>query len=59
MSNPARPVVASNPSSPFGEFQILVDEEVLIDGSAKAMMGILPSGKKAVDAVRLRLSGSA
>jgi hypothetical protein len=41
----------------YGEFQILVDGEVLVDGGAKAILGIPPSGKKVVDAVRLRLSG--
>jgi len=41
----------------YGKLQILVDGEVLVDGGSKAMLGILPSGKKVVDAVRLHLSG--
>jgi hypothetical protein len=40
---------------PYGTYKILVDGETAIDGGAKALLGILPSGKKVVDAVRARL----
>ena len=39
----------------YGEYKILVDEETIIDGGTKALLGILPSGKKVVDAVKARL----
>jgi hypothetical protein len=40
----------------YGEFKILVDGEVVIDGGALAVLGVLPSGRKIVEAVRGRLS---
>ncbi|MGH9399473.1 MAG: hypothetical protein ACRD00_03830 [Thermoanaerobaculia bacterium] len=40
----------------YGEFKILVDGEPVIDGGALAALGVLPSGRKVVDAVRARLS---
>jgi hypothetical protein len=43
----------------YGEFQVLVDGEVLVDGGAKAILGILPSGKRVIDAVRQRLNSKA
>ncbi len=39
----------------YGEFKVLVDGEPLIDGGAAAFLGVLPSGKKIVAAVRDRL----
>lgn len=39
----------------YGEYKILVDGGIIIDGGAKALFGILPSGKKVVDAVKARL----
>jgi hypothetical protein len=39
----------------YGEYKILVEGEILIDGGAKALLGILPSAKKVVDAVKTRL----
>jgi hypothetical protein len=41
----------------YGEFKVLVDGESVIDAGALAALGILPSGKKVVEAVRARLSG--
>ncbi|HZM15846.1 MAG TPA: hypothetical protein VFE28_07575 [Candidatus Krumholzibacteria bacterium] len=41
----------------YGEFRILVDGEIVIDAGAKAVLGVLPSGKKVVEAVRARLAG--
>jgi hypothetical protein len=40
----------------YGEFKVLVDGEPVIDGGALAALGMLPSGRKVVDAVRARLS---
>ncbi len=40
----------------YGEFKILVDGQVIIDGGAKAIMGILPSARSIVADVRARLS---
>jgi hypothetical protein len=41
----------------YGEYKVLVDGEVLVDGGALAVLGLLPSGRKTVSAVRARLSG--
>lgn len=40
----------------YGEFMVLVDDETVIDGGALAVLGVLPSGRKIVEAVRTRLS---
>lgn len=40
----------------YGEFKVLVDGETVIDGGALAALGVLPSGRKVVEAVRGRLS---
>jgi hypothetical protein len=40
----------------YGEYKILVDGEIIINGGAKALLGILPSGKKVVEAVKTRLN---
>jgi hypothetical protein len=40
----------------YGEFKVLVDGETVIEGGALGAMGILPSGRKIVDAVRARLA---
>ena len=39
----------------YGEFKILVDGETVIDAGALAVVGVLPSGRKIVEAVRARL----
>ena len=36
----------------YGEFKVLVDDKVVIDGGALVALGIMPSGRKVVDAVR-------
>jgi len=36
----------------YGEFKVLVDGEIVIDGGALAFLGVLPSGQEIVDAVR-------
>jgi hypothetical protein len=41
----------------YGEFQVLVDGEVVVDGGALAALGVLPSGRNVVAAVRTKLSG--
>lgn len=40
----------------YGEFKVLIDDETVIDGGALAALGVLPSGRKVVEAVRARLS---
>jgi hypothetical protein len=40
----------------YGEFKVLVDGDVVVDAGAKAILGVLPSGRKVVDAVKARLS---
>ncbi len=39
----------------YGEFKVLVDGNTVIDGGAKVILGIMPSGKEIVDAIRSRL----
>jgi hypothetical protein len=36
----------------YGEFKVLVDGSVIIDGGAAAFLGVMPSGRKIVEAVR-------
>jgi len=42
----------------YGEYKVFVDGEVVVDGGSLAVLGILPSGRKSVSAVRDRLSRS-
>ncbi len=35
----------------YGEFKILVDGDIIIDGGALAFLGIMPSGNEIVDVV--------
>jgi hypothetical protein len=39
----------------YGEFKVLVDGGTVIDAGALAALGVLPSGRKVLDAVRARL----
>lgn len=41
----------------YGEFKVLVDGEVAIDGGALVVLGVTPSGRKVVDAVWARVPG--
>jgi hypothetical protein len=41
----------------YGEFKVLVDGKTVVDGGALAALGVLPSGRKVLDAVRATLSG--
>jgi hypothetical protein len=36
----------------YGEFKVLMDGEPIIDGGAAAFLGVLPSGRTIVAAVR-------
>jgi len=40
----------------YGEYKVLVDGEIVVDGGALAVLGVLPSGRKSVSVVRDRLS---
>jgi hypothetical protein len=42
----------------YDEFKVLVDGETVIDGGGLAAVGVLPSARKVVEAVRAKL-GSA
>jgi hypothetical protein len=41
----------------YGEFKVLVDGEIVVDGGARAVLGLLPSSPKILATVRARLSG--
>lgn len=40
----------------YGEFKVLVDDDVVVDAGGLAVLGVLPSGRKVVEAVRAKLS---
>jgi hypothetical protein len=40
----------------YGEYKVLVDGEIVIDGGALTALGVVPSARKVVDVVRARLS---
>jgi hypothetical protein len=40
----------------YGEFKVLVDGETVVDAGAWAALGVLPSGRRVVAAVRDKLS---
>ena len=39
----------------YAEYKVLVDGDVVIDGGALTALGVVPSGKKVVEAVRQKL----
>jgi len=41
---------------PYGQFQVLVDGALVLDGGPFAALGILPSSQRVVDALREKLS---
>jgi hypothetical protein len=41
----------------YGEFKVLVDDATVVDGGTWAVLGVLPSGREVVEAVRTRLAG--
>ena len=43
----------------YGEFKVLVDGETVIDGGRLVALGVVPSRRKILDAVRSRLSTTA
>ena len=40
----------------YGEYKILVDGQTVIDGGALTALGVVPTGRKVVEAVRAHLS---
>jgi hypothetical protein len=42
----------------YGQFQVLVDNAVLIDGGSLAFVGVLPSVRNVVEAVRAKLASA-
>ena len=40
----------------YGEFKVLVDGNVVVDGGKLAALGVLPSGRTVVEEVRKRLA---
>jgi hypothetical protein len=40
----------------YGEFKVLVDGKVVVDGGALVALGVMPSGRKVLEAVRGVLS---
>ena len=40
----------------YGEYKVLVDDQVVVDGGALVILGVMPSARKIVDTVRERLS---
>ena len=39
----------------YGEYKVLVDGETVVDGGALVVIGVMPSARRTVDAVRARL----
>ena len=39
----------------YGEFKVLVDGETVVDAGALAALGVLPAGRKVIEAVRAKL----
>ena len=40
----------------YGEFKVVVDGETVVDGGTWGALGVLPSGRKVLEAVRARLT---
>ena len=40
----------------YGEFKVLVDDDVVVDGGSAAFLGILPSRAKILAAVKQRIN---
>ena len=45
-------------SGAYGEFKVLVDGEVVVDGGALGFLGLLPSPGAVLQRVKARLAGS-
>jgi hypothetical protein len=39
----------------YGEFKVLVDGQTVVDAGALAALGVLPSGRRVIDAVKAKL----
>ena len=39
----------------YGEYKVLVDDATVVDGGPMVILGVMPSARKIVDAVRARL----
>lgn len=46
-------------SGRYGEFKVLVGDQTVLDAGSAAFLGVLPSGRKVVEAVRAALKGPA
>ena len=40
----------------YGEYKVLVDGQVAVDGGPLVILGVMPSARKVVDEVRARLA---
>jgi hypothetical protein len=40
----------------YGEFKVLVDGDIVVDGGALVALGIMPTGRKVVETVRPLMS---
>jgi hypothetical protein len=43
---------------PYGQFKVKLDGNTVLEGGALAMLGVLPSGQKVLEAVRAELAKS-
>ena len=40
----------------YGEYKVLVDGAIVVDGGARVILGLMPSARKIVDEVRARVA---
>jgi hypothetical protein len=40
----------------YGEYKVLVDDEIVVDGGPLVMVGVMPRAKRTLDLVRSRLT---
>ena len=40
----------------YGEYKVLVDDDVVVDGGPIVMLGVMPSSRRIVETVRGRLA---
>lgn len=43
----------------YGEYKVLVDGDIIVDGGATVVLGLLPSARAVVEKVRARLAPDA
>ena len=41
----------------YGEFKVLVNDQIVIDAGALTALGVVPSNRRIIEAVRARLEG--